>query len=153
MENIFENFTITILKLNKLVQKIKMHEMKEYDLKTIHVMCAYYLKNHDGGLTASELVKLTLEDKAAISRALKTMREKGYVCYDPKTYNSVIRLTDEGKKLADYISDKATRAVEAGSYDFTESERIYFYKALQTIAENLKNYYENLDGGTEKNEV
>ena len=145
MENIFENFTITILKLNKLVQKIKNYEMQEYDLKTIHVMCGYYLKNNPEGLTASELTKLTLEDKAAISRALKTLHEKGFVTYDPNKYNSVIRLTEDGKKFAEAVCQKAERAVEAGSYHFTEEERLSFYKALGTIAENLENYYDNLN--------
>lgn len=144
MENIFENFTITILKLNKLVQKIKNYEMQEYGLKTIHVMCVYYLNIHSDGLTASELTKLTLEDKAAISRALKTLQEKGYISYDPNKYNSVIRLTDEGKKFAEEVIRKADRAVEAGSYDFTESERLSFYKALGTIADNLTAYYSEL---------
>ncbi|MDE7439809.1 MAG: MarR family transcriptional regulator [Clostridia bacterium] len=144
MENIFENFTITILKLNKLVQKIKNYEMQEYGLKTIHVMCGYYLNNHPEGLTASELTKLTLEDKAAISRALKTLQEKGYVSYDPNKYNAVIKLTDEGKHLASAIGSKAERAVSAGSYDFTDEERQSFYKELGTIAANLEAYYGNL---------
>lgn len=144
MENIFENFTVTVLKLNKLVHKIKNFEMQEYGLKTIHVMCGYYLNVHPEGLTAAELTKLTLEDKAAISRALKTLQEKGYIIYNSNHYNAVIRLTDEGKKFADYISDKATKAVIAGSYDFTEEERNSFYKALNSIADNLENYYNSL---------
>lgn len=144
MEDIFEQFTITILKLNKLVQKIKTYEMQEYGLKTIHVMCGYYLKHHPEGLTASDLVRLTLEDKAAISRALRTMLEKGFVIYDPKTYGAVISLTEEGRKLADSITDKAARAVAAGSYEFTEEERRFFYSALETIAKNLSEYYDGL---------
>lgn len=144
MENIFENFTITILRLNKLVQKIKNFEMQEYDLKTIHVMCVYYLNNNPEGLTASELTKLTLEDKAAISRALKVLKEKGYVEYDLNKYNADIRLTDEGKTLATLICKKADSAVSAGSYDFTEEQRISFYNELKTIAENLEKYYDGL---------
>lgn len=144
MENIFENFTITVLRLNKLVQKIKNSEMREYDLKTIHVMCVYYLNANPDGLTAAELVKLTLEDKAAISRALKTMQGKGYVDYNPNRYNAAIRLTDEGKRLASYISDRAAKAVLAGSYDFTDEERKRFYKALNSIADNLEDYYNRL---------
>lgn len=144
MENIFENFTITILRLNKLVQKIKNFEMQEYDLKTIHVMCVYYLNNNPEGLTASELTKLTLEDKAAISRALKVLKEKGYVSYDPNKYNADIRLTSDGKTLATLICKKADSAVSAGSYDFTEEQRISFYNELKTIAENLEKYYDGL---------
>ena len=144
MENIFENFTITILKLNKLVQKIKNCEMQEYGLKTIHVMCIYYLNNNPEGLTASELTRLTLEDKAAISRALKVLREKGYASYDQYRYNADIRLTSDGKQLASIICEKADRAVNAGSFDFTEEQRNSFYGQLKAIAENLEKYYSGL---------
>lgn len=144
MDNIFEKFTITVLRLNKLVQKIKNYEMQEYGLKTIHVMCGYYLNANPEGLTAADLTKLTLEDKAAISRALKTLQEKGFVAYNPNHYNAVIRLTDEGKRFAEYISDKATKAVVAGSYDFDDKERNNFYLALNSIADNLEKYYNGL---------
>lgn len=147
MENIFENFTINILKLNKLVQKIKNYEMREYDLKTIHVMCAYFLYNYPQGLTASELVRLTLEDKAAISRALKTMQDKGFIQYDNNKYNAPIRLTDDGRKLALAIGDKAERAVKAGSADMTDEERIFFYKNLSSIVDQLEEYYCRLING------
>lgn len=142
MDKLFEHFTITILKLNKLVNKIKQYEMQEYGLKAIHVMCGYYLKENPEGLTSSELVKLTLEDKAAISRALKTLQEKGFVENDPERHN-VVRLTEEGKKFADYIYEKSAKAVEAGSA-MTDEERTFFYKTLASIAENLKNYYGNI---------
>ena len=144
MENIFENFTITILKLNKLVHKIKNLEMQEYGLKTIHVMCLYYLNLHSEGLTASELTKLTLEDKGAISRALKVLQEKRYASYDPNRYNAAIRLTGDGEKLAEIISKKADLAVSAGSYDFTDEQRNSFYVELKTIADNLEKYYNSL---------
>ena len=144
MEKIFEHFTISILKLNKLVQKIKQYEMQEYDLKAIHVMCGYYLNEHPEGLTSSELVKLTLEDKAAISRALKALQDKGYVTYDPNRHNALVRLTDEGKRLAEFITERSLKAVEAGSAVLSEEERILFYKSLASIAGNLENYYDGL---------
>ena len=54
MEKVFEHFTITILKLNKLVQRIKQFESNKYGLKSIHIMCGYYLNEHPDGLTAGE---------------------------------------------------------------------------------------------------
>ena len=146
MENIFENFTVTILKLNKLVHRIKTIEMREYGLKTIHVMCVYYLSCNSEGLTATELVKQTLEDKAAISRALKGLRNNGYVTYDEKGYNARILLTESGKKLADDINGKAERAVNAGSAEFSEEQRIFFYRSLSAIAANLEEYLKKLNG-------
>ena len=145
MEKIFETFTITILKINKLVQKIKHREMSGYGLQCIHVMCIYYLKENKSGLTASELMRLTFEDKAAISRALKVLKEKGYIEYDPKTYNALITLTAAGEKVAGEICEKAEKAVRGGSADMTEEERNFFYRQLQTISENLKKYYEEME--------
>lgn len=144
MEKIFENFTISILKLNKLVNKIKAYEMKEYGLKAVHVMCVYYLSENPQGLKFSELVKLTLEDKAAVSRALTLLYGKGYVNYDRNKYNADINLTQEGLKVAAFIEEKSVAAVEAGSAVLREEERILFYKSLNTIAENLSLYYKNL---------
>ena len=144
MEKIFENFTITILKLNKLITKIKLYEMKEYDLKAIHVMCGYYLNENPEGLTEGELIKLTLEDKAAVSRAVKTLCERGFAVYNSKKYNSPIKLTDEGKKFAEFINNRSLEAVEKGGVDFTDEEREFFYQSLSIIANNLENYYDKL---------
>lgn len=144
MEKVFENFTVSIMKLNKLVNKIKAYEMREYGLKAVHVMCVYYLKENPEGLRFSELVKLTFEDKAAISRALTLLRDKGFVNYDKNKYNSVISLTDEGLKVAAFIEEKSVAAVEAGSAVLSDEERVLFYKSLQSIADNLTSYYKNL---------
>ncbi len=141
MEKIFENFTVTVMKLNKLVNKIKLHEMKEYGLKAVHVMVIYYLNENPQGLRAAELVKLTLEDKAAVSRGLALLGEKGYVSYDPDKYNAVITLTEDGKKLAEFITDRSEKAVNAGMVVLSEEERLQFYKSLHCIADNLKVYY------------
>lgn len=147
MENIFENFVISVLKLYRSVQKIKNYEMREYGLKSVHVMCVYYLNECRNGLTSGELMRLTLEDKAAISRAVSQLKEKGYVEYDSAKYNSPIQLTDKGKEIAAAVLEKANRAVKAGSADFTEEERLLFYRALSEISENLKEYYNDLTDG------
>lgn len=144
MENRFENFTITVLKLNKLIQRIKLIEMEEYGLKAVHVMCVYYLHGSKQGLTAAELCKLTFEDKAAISRALALLKGKGFISYDTKTYNASVKLTEEGEKLYDYIDERAAKAVDAGGSHLTDEERTAFYRAIGSIAENLTAYYENL---------
>ena len=146
MEKIFENFTFTILRLNKLVQKIKHIEMSGFGLKTIHVMCLYHLYENPQGLTSGELVKLTLEDKAAISRAIKQLKEKNYAGYDSNAYNTAITLTESGKEVAKTVTEKANAAVEAGSFDFTEEERNNFYRTLSSIAEKLQKYYLSLKG-------
>ena len=103
MEDLFAKFTISILKLNKIVQKIKTYEMKKFGLSSVHVMCLYALNYRREGLTSSELVKTTLEDKAAISRAVAAMRKLGYVQVIGPAHNARVTLTQEGVKFAEYI--------------------------------------------------
>ncbi len=144
MENVFEKFTASVIRLGKLIQKIKVYEMSEYGLKAVHVMCVYYLGESEDGLTASELVKLTYEDKAAISRAIDALEERGAVVTDAKTHGSVIRLTESGKMLAAAISQKTNLAVQACNAHFNENEKEFFYSSLEKITENITKYYENL---------
>lgn len=144
MENVFEKFTASVIRLGKLIQKIKVYEMREYGLKAVHVMCVYYLGESEDGLTASELVKLTYEDKAAISRAIDALEERGAVVTDAKTHGSVIRLTESGKMLAAAISQKTNLAVQACNAHFNENEKEFFYGSLEKITENITKYYENL---------
>ena len=144
MEKRFENFTISIIKLYRLVQRIKIHEMRDYGLKSVHVMCIYYLNEHAEGLTAGELIALTFEDKAAISRALALLREKNYIAFDDKKYNATITLTQEGRKVAQYINEKADLAVAAGSAALSDDERKLCYRFLDEISENLQKYYNEL---------
>ena len=143
MEDLYTSFTISILRLNKLVQKIKTNEISKFGLKPIHVSCGYYLNKNPEGLTAKELCELSLEDKAAISRALKTLQEKGYVKYAPCGRNEIVQLTDEGKKLADHICEKVNKAVSTCSISLTADERRFLYKALAEIADSLVSYYQN----------
>lgn len=141
MNERFENFTLTILKLNKLVSKIKLFEMRGYGLKAIHVMCIYCLASGKK-LTAGELAKQTLEDKAAISRALATLKDKGFVEYDAGAYGAEITLTEEGKNVAAHIADAADKAVDAAGGNLTDGERAEFYKTLGKICADLEKYYE-----------
>lgn len=144
MKDLYDNFTVLVAKLNRLIQKIKSFEVSEYGLQPIHVSCGYYLRKNPQGLTAKELCDMSLEDKAAISRALKTLHEKGYVEYSPRGRNEIVRLTSEGEKLADNISEKINSAVNAGSVNITNKQRDFFYDSLLGISNNLIAYYENL---------
>lgn len=151
MEDRFENFTFLILKVSKLIQKIKNIEMQEYGLKAVHVMCIYYLMQKAEGMTNKELVACTLEDKAAISRAVSLLDERGYVILQEKTYNAPILLTKAGEQLGKEIYKKADNAVHTCGDSLTETEREQFYKSLRLISDNLLEYYCKLEENNEYN--
>ncbi len=144
MEDLYINFTVSISKLSKLVQRIKSYEISKYGLQPIHVSCGYYLIKNPQGLTAKELCEMTSEDKAAISRALKTLQEKGIVKYLPRGRNEIVQLTKEGEKLGEIISERINLAVKAGCAHITDEERKFFYNSLLEISNNLIEYYQKL---------
>lgn len=145
MENRFENFTFRILQVSKLIQRIKNYEMKEFGLKAVHVMCIFYLHGNPQGLTNTELVKMTLEDKAAISRALCLLKEKGLIRGEEKRHKGLVSLTEEGERVACSIGHAAKKAVEAGGDGLTDENREIFYSSLNKIAENLEEYYKHIE--------
>ena len=66
----FEAFTISVTKAYKYIQKIKLAEAENIGLKANHIMYMYHLGKNPEGLTSTELSKLCVEDKAAVSRAI-----------------------------------------------------------------------------------
>ena len=144
----FEDFTSNIALANKSILKIKAHEMEKFGLKASHVMCLYYLGKYPEGLTAGELVKLCEEDKAAVSKNVATLKEKGMLYLDDdngaKKYRAKYVITEEGKAVYEKISKIILQAVASCSADLTDEERNTFYKSLETIAMNLEKYYQQL---------
>ena len=57
MNNRFETFTVLITSINRLIRRIKTETMAQYDLKSPHVSCLYYLYMHPG-MTAAELCEV-----------------------------------------------------------------------------------------------
>ena len=137
----FETFVSGISRCHRSIQKIKSAEMTELGLKGTHVMCVFYLSRHPEGLTAAELSTLSFEDKAAVSRTLSELRERGYVIETtPETgrkYRAKVRLSPSGTVLAEKVSDLITHWVDSGGSGLSAEERDIFYRALEKIADNL----------------
>ncbi len=148
MEDRFNKFTLKILMLNRYVGAIKNIEMKEFNLKGIHSAILNNLYFNDG-ITSAMLTKDIIEDKAAVSRALKELYDKKLIAYQGKKYNAKIILTDTGKEIALSVINKINMAVLAGGDSLSEEKRQIFYESLDLICKNLGNYYKKLE---EKNE-
>ena len=140
----FQAFVTGISVCYKYIQKIKTVEMTEFGLKGAHAMCLFFLHNHPEGLTAAQLSQLCAEDKAAVSRSLATLMDKGYVEAEEKKYRSRIRLTEQGKKVAVHIDEMIERWVESGGDGLTEQDREIFYNSLELISNNLRDHLEEM---------
>lgn len=139
MQHRFETFTVLISGINRSIRRIKTEEMEEFDLKSHHVSCIYYLYMQDA-LTAKELCDLCEEDKANISRALEYLEKQGYICRSAaqKRYRSPLSLTEKGREVGKRLADKIDRMLTAASAGLDEQSRETMYRSLDIISRNLQ---------------
>lgn len=138
MTDRYETFTLLISRINRNIRKIKNIKMAEYGLKSIHISCLYYLsKPYE--TTPGVLCKLCEEDKAAISRALDFLEEKGYVVprQHEKKYKSPVLLTEEGKRISMEIARKIDGVLDEIAAVLSDEERESFYRSLALISDGL----------------
>ena len=142
--NRFETFTGSILELNRYLQKLKDLEMKPFGLRANHVMCLYYLGRNPQGLTVTEMAEVCKEDKAAVSRCLSQLIQRGLVGgnfpENKRSYRTRLTLTDSGRELAEKIYQRIDAAMIGGGSGLTEEQRDSFYAAMEMIIDNLSRY-------------
>ncbi|MBR7100906.1 MAG: winged helix-turn-helix transcriptional regulator [Clostridia bacterium] len=137
----FKEFTKYISLAYKYLIKIKSDGIKEFGLKGSHVMCLFYIGESENGLTATNLCQLCCEDKAAVSKTLSALCEKGYVVLENgenKKYRSSYFLTDAGKEIMNQLNEKIRAAVIGGGTGLSDEEREVFYRCLFKIVDNLE---------------
>ena len=140
MQERFETFTVLINRISRNIRKIKNQEMADYNLRSVHVSCLYYLYTNKGA-TATDLCERCEEDKATISRALDYLENEGYLTRDSKSskrYKSPLLLTSKGNEAGKKIADKIDGVLDTISADLTEEERIAFYRCLSVISQSLE---------------
>ena len=148
MEERFQAFTVLVSNLNRCIYKIKTDEMAEYNLKSSHVSCIYYIYRY-GSLTPKELCDLCGEDKANISRALKYLEENKYLVINNdsnKKYQRPIVLTENGVKIGKHLSEKINEILSIASEGLSEEKRNIMYEGLSLINNRLNKIcdeYEN----------
>ena len=140
MEERFGTFTVLINRISRNIRKIKNFEMAEYNLRSPHISCLYYLYRFNG-LTATDLCERCEEDKATISRSLDYLEKNGYLICETKSakrYKSPLILTEKGQTVGKEIAEKIERVLEEISVGLTEEERTRFYRSLSIISESLE---------------
>ncbi len=139
MQERFETFTVLINRISRNVRKIKNQEMADYNLRSAHVSCLYYLYTTEN-MTATDLCERCEEDKATISRALDYLETNGYLTCESKNtkrYKSPLVLTEKGRLAGEKITERVDRVLDAISTSLTEEERVAFYRSLSIISDSL----------------
>lgn len=137
----FEQFSSSISCIYRYIQKIQRTEMEKYGLKGPHAQCLLALHRYPEGITAARLCEVCDKDKAAVSRMVAELEEKGLLVRDAVggiRYRAMLKLTELGQAAAEHVEQLSGRAVEEAGAGMTEQQRTIMYAALGLIADNLQ---------------
>ena len=137
----FEQFTTAIFSINRCVQKIERVEMAKFGLKGPQAQCLLAMSRHPEGITSSQLRTVCDKDKAAISRTVADLEQRGMVqrlTNNGNRYRAMLVLTPQGQTAARQVQERARFAVEKASEGMNDAERAVMYRALALIAGNLQ---------------
>lgn len=150
----FEAFSEYIAELNRCIQRIKEVEMNKLGLHAKHTMCLYYLGKYPEGLTPTELTKRCYEDKAAVSRTLAQLENKGFISRglpeDKRAYRAVYNLTESGEEIVKKINERVKTVLIDAGIGLNDEQRSELYMCLELILNNLKNHLESADESAQK---
>ena len=137
----YELFSSAISCIHHDIQRIERTEMAKYGLKGPHAQCLLAMRRYPEGITAARLCEVCDKDKAAISRMMAELEEKGMVSRGDEKgnrYRMQLRLTALGEEAADHVEQRAKLAVEEAGSGMTEEQRATLYAVLDLIAGNLQ---------------
>lgn len=136
----YEHFSLSVSRIYHDIQRIERQEMEKFGLKGPHAQPLLVMQRHPEGITAAQLCEICDKDKAAISRSLSELEEKGMVSRERTgtgSYRASLHLTRQGEEAARAVGDKARQAVEQAGIGLEDDQRQIFYRVLALIAENL----------------
>ncbi len=140
MNERFETFTVLINRISRNIRKIKNQEMSQYNLRSAHVSCLYFIYITEK-ITATELCEKCEEDKATISRAIDYLKKNGFISCkldNAKKYKSPLLLTEKGELVGKKIADKINFVLDEISVGLSNEERNEFYRSLSIISNSIE---------------
>ena len=136
----FERFSFAISEISRCWRKLASDELAKYGLKSPHATYLTTMYKYPDGITVPKLCEVSGKDKSDASRMIAILEEKGLARKKDvggSLYRGLCVLTEEGKKTAEQVSLRASKAVELAGKDLDEETRNIFYKALESITSNL----------------
>lgn len=139
MSQRFTRFTMTLSRLNKLIQKLKTDGMSPYGLKAVDTLCIYQLEAC-GEMSFAEVAERCELDQALVSRTLRELVKNGMVEKQglPGRYNATYRLTPEGEKRAVEIRAIITAVQTRADEGITPEDLEVFYRVLNRLTVNFE---------------
>ena len=143
MTSRYEQFYLVISGIYRAINRIERMEMVKHGFKGSYAHYLNVIAKHEGA-TATDLEEICNIDKAAVSRSIAEMEEKGLIKREgafednKRHYRSKIFLTEKGKEIANIVHDKASAAVLAVGSTMDDEERKIVYDVLNRVFDELK---------------
>ena len=138
----FAKFSFSIAEIDRCWHKLAAEEMVKYGLNSPHAVYLNTLYEVGlEGITAAQLGELSGKNKADVSRMVAILAKKGLVqkvAVGRNMYRAKLILTEEGKRAAEQVRERAAVVVELAGSGLSQEERETFYKALGLITTNLQ---------------
>ena len=137
----YEQFSFLISVIYRHIQKIERDEMVKRGYKGSFAQYLSAIGRFPDGVTSVQLCEMCDKDKAAVSRAVTEMEAYGLIRREAEGetfYRARLVLTEEGRKTADFVADRARLAVSAAGKGMIDEDRRVFYASLDLIASNLQ---------------
>lgn len=137
----FEQFTYVISGIHRYIQKLQRTEMVKYGYKGAYAQYLVAIYRHPQGVTSARLCEICDKDKAAVSRIVCEMEERGLIYREfagERYYNAKLKLTQDGQKAAEFVHQRARAAIVAIDNQMSDEERRAFYSTLDFISDKLQ---------------
>ena len=137
----FEQFSAVISVINRYIQNIERDEMIKVGYKGAYAIYLVTIARYPEGITAAQLGEYCVKDKAAVSRIVSEMEDRGLIKRagnGENLYRAKLFLTPKGEELAEFVKQKARTAVNEVSGKMSDEDRNVMYKALDIISKNLE---------------
>ena len=141
MPDRFERFSFAMLEIYRHWYTIAQKEMRPWGLSVPHALFLLTMQNFENGITAAQLAEVCGRDKSELSRCIALFERHGLVYREEVNHNqyrALVKLTEDGKKAAAWLRDRADMAVELGGRGISKEKRDVFYEVLELIAYNLQ---------------
>ena len=111
----------------RYIQKIERIEMEYYGLKGPYPQCLLAMRRYPEGITAARLCEVCDKDKAAVSRMVAELEEKGLITRSDLgvRYRMCLKLTKLGEEAAEHVG-------------LTDAQRATMDAGLDLLAGNLQ---------------
>ena len=137
----YEQLSYFIYSIYRSIQRIAKEEMEKHNLRGAYAHYLVALCRHSEGVTSAKLCEICDKDKAATSRFVAEMEEKGLICREGESFNmyrAKLILTPKGKAIADVLLKRVNVAVELAGRGLSDENRAVLYSSLGIIESNLK---------------